>query len=183
MTLKETLLLIAADTRERARIEQKRCGVFFYVKLLLNPPALVVISYRFQHWLYRRGWPRVAELLRRANIVMFTADISSKAEIGEHFMLFHSNGIYVSDRVRIGRDVYLVHHNTIATGPRPGERADDLVEIADSVIIGCGARILGNITIGRDTFVGAGAVVTESLPDCSFHLGGPGEKSEFGEFP
>jgi len=179
MTLKETLLLIAADTRERARIEKKRYGVFSYLKLLLNPPALVVVCYRIQHWLYHGGWRRVAELLHRINVVLFTADISSQAEIGEHFMLFHSNCIYVSDRVRIGRNVYLVHHNTIATGPRPDERPDDWVEIADNVIVGCGARILGNVTIGRETFIGAGAVVTENLPECSFHLGGPGEESEF----
>lgn len=179
MTLKETLLLVAADTRERARIEKKRYGLLSYLKLLFNPPALAVVFYRFQHWLYRRGWPRAAELLRRTSIVLFTADISSQAEIGEHFMLFHSNCIYISHRVRIGRNVYLVHHNTIATGPRPDEQPEDWVEIADNVIVGCGARILGNLTIGRDTFVGAGAVVTESLPDCSFHLCGPGEKAEF----
>jgi len=95
-------------------------------------------------------------------------------------MLMHSNCIFIGNRVRIGRNVYLVHHNTIATGPRPDESSDDLVVIDDNVIVGCGARILGNITIGHDTFLGAGAVVTQSLPECSFHFAGPGEKNEFG---
>lgn len=178
MTLKQTLQLIAADTRERARLEQKPYHFASYLKLLLNPPAMAVVLYRFQHWLHTKGWPRLAEMLRRLNIMLFTADISSQAVIGEHFMLLHSNGICVGDRVRIGRNVYLVHHNTIATGPRPGEQSGDLVVIDDNVIVGCGARVLGNITIGHDTFLGAGAVVTESLPECSFHLAGPGEKNE-----
>jgi serine O-acetyltransferase len=82
----------------------------------------------------------------------------------------------VGDRVTLGRNVYLVHHNTIATGPRFDESSSDRVVIADNVIIGCGARVIGNISIGRDSFVGAGAVVTESLPDCSFHFSGPGER-------
>jgi serine O-acetyltransferase len=175
MTLKDTLRLIAADTRERSRIEQKRYGVVSYLKLALNPPALAVVIYRFQHWLHTGGWPRAAELLRRLNIVFFTTDISSQAVIGQHFMLFHANGIYVGDKVRIGSNVSLVHHNTISTGPRVGERSGDLVVVDDNVVIGCGARILGNITIGHDTFIGAGAVVTESLPECSFHFSGPGE--------
>ncbi len=178
MTLSQTLKLIAADTRERARIEQKRYGFASYLKLLLNPHALAVVIYRFQHWLHLRGWRRLAELLRRFSIIFFTADISPQAVIGEHFMLLHANGISVGDRVRIGRNVYLVHHNTIATGPRPDQGPDDAVVIDDNVIIGCGARIVGNVTIGHDSFIGAGAVVTESLPECSFHLAGPGEKIE-----
>lgn len=178
MTLKETLRLIAADTRERARIEQKRYGFTSYLKLPLNPHASAVVIYRFQHWLHAGGWRWLAEVLRRLNIVFFTADIGSAAVIGEHFMLLHSNGICVGDRVRIGNNVYLVHHNTIATGPRPDETPGDAVVIDDNVIVGCGARIVGNVTIGHDSFIGAGAVVTESLPECSFHLAGPGEKIE-----
>ncbi|HTB81373.1 MAG TPA: hypothetical protein VK717_10850 [Opitutaceae bacterium] len=178
MTLKDTFRLIAADTRERARIEEKPYGVAAYLKLAFNPPALAVIIYRFQHWLYAGGWRRIAELLRRLNIVLFTTDISSQAVIGQHFMLFHANGIYVGDRVRIGNNVSLVHHNTISTGPRVDEQSGDLVVVDDNVVIGCGARILGNITIGHDTFIGAGAVVTESLPECSFHFSGPGETME-----
>jgi serine O-acetyltransferase len=178
MTLKNTLRLIAADTRERCRLEQKRYGIIPYLKLLQNPPALVVTIFRFQHWLHRCGWTGLAEVLRRLNIVLFTTDIDSRAEIGEHFILFHANCIHIGDRVRIGNNVYLVHHNTIATGPRPDEQGDDAVVIDDNVVVGCGARILGNVTVGHDTFIGAGAVVMETLPECSFHFSGPGETVE-----
>jgi|SRR5580692_5007581 serine O-acetyltransferase len=178
MTLKHTLSLIAADTKERCRQDHKRYGAVSYLKLFFNPPALAVVIYRFQHWLYANGWPRAAEVLRRLNIVFFTTDISSRAVIGEHFILFHANGIYIGDKVRIGNNVSLVHHNTIATGPRADEQPGDLVVIDDNTVVGCGVRILGNLTIGHDTFIGTGAVVTESLPECSFHFAGPGEKVE-----
>lgn len=175
MTLGQTFSLIAADTRERARIEKKRYGFLSYLKLLLNPPALAVVSYRISHFFQINGWSLVAEVIRRATIVLLSSDISPKAVIGHHFMLFHANGIAIGDRVQIGANVYLVHHNTIDVGPRPDERPDDRVVIEDNVILGCGVRVLGNVSIGRESFVGAGAVVTESLPECSFHLSGPGE--------
>ena len=178
MTLKNTIRLIAADTRERARLENKRYGLVSYIKLLLNPHALAVIVYRLQHWLHTSGWPRLADVLRRFNVMMFTTDIGSAAVIGEHFMLLHANCIHIGNRVRIGSNVYLVHHNTIETGPRPGQSGDDLVVIDDNVVIGCGVRVVGNLTIGHDTFIGAGAVVTDSLPECSFYFSGPGEKAE-----
>jgi serine acetyltransferase len=178
MTLKTTLGLIAADTRERCRLEDKRYGAVSYLKLIFNPPGLVVVIYRLQHWLHASGWPRAAGVLRWINTVLFTTDISSQAVIGEHFVLYHTNGIYIGDKVRIGNNISLVHHNTIATGPRVDEQPGDLVVIDDNTVIGCGARIIGNLTVGHDTFIGAGAVVTESLPSHSFHCNGPGEMVE-----
>jgi serine O-acetyltransferase len=178
MKLKDTLRLIAADTRERCRLDHRRYGAVSYLKLIFNPPALVVVIYRFQHWLHAAGWPRAAGVLRWINTVFFTTDISSQAVIGEHFVLYHANGIYIGDHVRLGRNVSLIHHNTIATGPRIDEQPGDRVVIDDNTVVGCGARIIGNLTVGHDTFIGTAAVVTEDLPPHSFHFSGPGETVE-----
>ncbi|HXC01287.1 MAG TPA: hypothetical protein VNU49_01460 [Opitutaceae bacterium] len=178
MKLKDTLRIIAVDTRERCRLEDKPYGAFSYLKLIFNPPALAVVIYRFQHWLHTSGWPRAAAVLRWLNTVLFTTDISSRAVIGEHFFLYHANSIYIGDHVRIGNNISLIHHNTIATGPRVDEQPGDLVVIDDNTMVGCGVRIIGNLTVGHDSFIGTGAVVTESLPSHSFHFGGPGEKVE-----
>ena len=179
MTLSHTLRLIAADTRERNRLENKRYGFLSYIKILLNPPALAVVVYRFQHWLHTSGWTFAADLLRRFNLIFFKTEIDSRAEISEHFMLLHANAIVIGPGARIGRNVYLVHHNSIAAGLLPSGNSAGIVTIEDNVVLGCGARILGdNLTIGHDSFIGAGAVVTESLPECSFHYAGPGEKNE-----
>jgi len=51
-------------------------------------------------------------------------DIASQAVIAEHFMLAHANGIHIGEHVRIGRNVYLVHHNTVSTRPRVDERRE-----------------------------------------------------------
>jgi serine O-acetyltransferase len=178
MTLRHTLRLLAGDVRERCRLAQRRYGVLSYAKLLLTPPALAVILYRGQHWLHTSGWRRCAEGLRLLNIVLFTTDISSGAVIGEHFILYHANGINICGSARIGKNVHLVHHSTIATGPRPGEEPGDQVVIEDDVVLGCGVRVLGNLTVGTGSFLGAGAVVTASVPAYSFYLAGPGETAE-----
>jgi len=175
MTLRQTLRLIAGDTRERARLAERPYGPLAYVKLLLNPPALAVVLYRLQHWLHTSGWPGSAEGLRRLNLVLFTTDIASAAVIGEHFILYHANGINIGAGARLGNNVHLVHHSTVATGPRPGERPSDRVIIGDDVVMGCGVRVVGDLTVGTGAFLGAGAVVTESIPDYSFYLAGPGE--------
>ncbi|HTQ30715.1 MAG TPA: hypothetical protein VMI53_05845 [Opitutaceae bacterium] len=178
MTLKHSLRLIAEDTRERCRLEHKSYNAVSYLKLLFNPAALSVAIYRLQHGFHACGWRWAAGALHWWNTVLFTADISSQAVIGEHFILYHANGIYIGDKARLGNNVTLVHHNTIATGPRVDEQPDDLVVVEDNTVVGCGARIVGNLTIGHDTFIGAGAVVTESLPAYSFHFTGPGETTE-----
>ena len=159
---------------------QRPYGPFSYVKLLLNPPALAVVVFRFQHWLYSRGWRRSAEALRCLNVMLFTTDIDSAAVIGEHFVLYHANGINIGARARVGHNVHLVHHCTIATGPRPGEGPADQVVIEDDVVVGCGVRIVGDLTIGVGSFLGAGAVVTASVAPYSFYLTGPGENPESG---
>jgi serine O-acetyltransferase len=178
MKLKDTLRLIAAETRERCRLDHKGYSALSYLKLIFNPPALAVVIYRLQHWLHTSGWPRAAGTLRWLNTVLFTTDISSRAVIGEHFILYHANGIYIGDNVRIGNNITLIHHNTIATGPRVDEQPGDQVVIDDNTVIGCGVRIIGNLTVGHDSFIGTGAVVTESLPSHSFYFSGPGEIME-----
>jgi serine O-acetyltransferase len=178
MTLWQTLRLIASDTRERARLAGRPYGVFAYFKLLLNPPASAVVLYRIQHWLQTSGWPRCAEGFRQLNIVLFTTDIASAAVIGEHLIIYHANGINICARARLGKNVHLVYHNTIAIGPRPDERPGDQVIIEDDVVVGCGVRILGNLTVGTGAFLGAGAVVTESVPEYSFYVAGPGESAD-----
>lgn len=177
MTLQHTLRIIASDTRERCRLDHKGYNALSYLKLLFNPAALAVVIYRLQHWLHTSGWTRAAGLLRWANTVFFTTDISSQAIIGEHFILYHANGIFIGDQARLGNNIALVHHNTIATGPRLDQRPDDRVVIEDNTVVGCGARIIGNVTIGHDSFIGTGAVVTENLPPYSFHFSGPGEET------
>jgi serine O-acetyltransferase len=180
MKLRQTLRLAAGDIRERARLTQRPYGPFTYVKLLLTPPALAVVLYRGQHWLHSNGWTRFAEGLRFLNVVLFTTDIASTTVVGEHFMLYHGNGINIGGRVRIGNNVHLVHHSTIATGPSPWGSPSDEIVIEDDVVMGCGVRVLGNLTIGTGSFLTAGSVVTESIPAHSFYLAGPGEAADIG---
>jgi serine O-acetyltransferase len=178
MNLRQTLQQAAVDLRERALLAGRPYGLLTYVKLPLNPPALAVLLYRFQHWLHTSGWPGLAEALRYLNLVLFTTDIGSAARIDAPFILYHANGINIGGRARLGRNVHLVHHCTIATGPRVDERPDDCVVLEDDVIVGCGARIVGNLTVGAGAFIGAGAVALRDISPYSFYVAGPGESAD-----
>ena len=172
MTLLNTLHVIRGELQERARIEEKRFNWFSYVKLMFNPPALAVVIYRFQYYFATNRMQWIAELLRRLNIILFTTDIGSQAQIGRAFLLYHANDIVITPNCEIGPGVHLVHHNSILIGPRPGMNPEtDKVVIEENVVMGCGARVVGSLTIGHDSFIAANAVVTESLPPYSFYSG------------
>jgi serine O-acetyltransferase len=168
MTWRRTVGLIHEDLRQRQMLTGRSFGFFKGLKLLFYPPAQAGAIFRLQSWLQARGWRRLAGLLRGMNIVFHSVDIGSKAEIGSGFILYHANGIVIGDEVQAGRNLHLAHQNSIVTGPRPGgDPARDRIVIEDDVMLGCGARIFGSLTVGHHTLIGANAVVVESVPPYS----------------
>jgi len=171
MTLRKTLGLIHEDMRARQAGAGRSFGFLKSLKLLFYPPVQSVVIFRIQYWLNERGWSRLATLLKGLNIMLHSVDIGSRAEIDGGFVMLHSNCIVVGDQVKAGRNLHLAHHNAIVTGPRPGgDPALDRIVIEDDVLIGCGGRIFGSVTVGHDTLIGANAVVVESVPPYSLCL-------------
>jgi len=167
MTFRRAVWLLAADLREREAQAGKRYGWFSYVKIWFNPAALAVAFFRIQAWLHAAGWRRLATGVRNINIVLFSIDIGSRAQIDAGFIICHPNCVVIGDECVAGRKLILVHHNTIIMrGPGAAGR----VEIADDVTLGCGSRILGPVSVGANSFIGANAVVRENLPASSFHI-------------
>ena len=173
-SLSETLGLIKADLAHRARLDHKPCSLIYYLKVFFNPPALAVVVARLQIWAARRGLRVAAKMLAIFNIVMFTVEIQSGAEIGPGLVLAHANGVLISDYAVIGRNCVLMHQNSVVIGPREGvDPVDDRIVLADDVVVGLGARLVGNITIGNGSVIGANAVVTRSCPSGSVMVGVP----------
>ena len=169
MTFADTRFLIAEDLRERARRSGKRYTWFSYVKLGFDPPALAVAIFRLQAWLQAQGFSRLATGLRYLNLVAFSIDIGSRAQIGAGLIIYHPNCVVICDQCVAGKNLHLVHHNTVAIGPREtAHSATDRVRIGDDVVLGCGSRLVGPLTLGNHCFVGANAVVTEDAPPGSF---------------
>ena len=169
MTFAHTRFLIAEDLRQRACRSGKSYTWFSYVKLGFDPPALAVTIFRVQAWLQAQGFTRLATTLRFFNIVAFSIDIGSRAQIGAGLIIYHPSCVVICDQCVAGKNLHLVHHNTVAIGPRESaHRATDRVRIGDNVVLGCGSRIVGALTLGNHCFVGANAVVTTDAAAGSF---------------
>jgi serine O-acetyltransferase len=128
--------------------------------------------YRVNHWLWIHGWRFVARFLSQAARLITGIEIHPGAEIGRRFFVDHGMGVVIGETTIIGDDVTLYQGVTLGgTGKESGKRHPT---IGNDVVIGAGARVLGNITIGENSRVGAGSVVLRDVPDNSTVVGVPG---------
>ncbi|HTV64686.1 MAG TPA: serine O-acetyltransferase [Bryocella sp.] len=128
--------------------------------------------YRFHHWLWMHGRTFLARWLSQAARLITGIEIHPGAEIGRRFFVDHGMGVVIGETTIIGDDVTLFQGVTLGgTGKEHGKRHPTL---RNNVVIGAGARVLGNIVIGENSRVGAGSVVLRDVPDNSTVVGVPG---------
>jgi serine O-acetyltransferase len=129
-------------------------------------------GYRVHHWLWIHGWRFLARALSQWARLITGIEIHPGAEIGHRFFVDHGMGVVIGETTIIGDDVTLYQGVTLGgTGKETGKRHPTL---RNNVVIGAGARVLGNITIGENCRVGAGSVVLRDVPDNSTVVGVPG---------
>lgn len=139
---------------------------------LLYPGLHAIWAHRVSHGLWRRG----LRFLARANSQLARwatgVEIHPGARIGRRFFIDHGMGIVIGETAEIGDDVMLYHGVTLGgrTQDDTGKRHPTL---SDGVVVGAGAKVLGPITIGRSTVIGANAVVTKDAPADSILVGVP----------
>ncbi|MCB6182997.1 serine O-acetyltransferase [Leeia sp. TBRC 13508] len=118
--------------------------------------------YRVANWLWREGREALALHLQNRISEVFAVDIHPAANIGKGILLDHGTGFVVGETVVIDDDVSILQEVTLGgTGKETGDRHP---KIRSGVLIGAGAKILGNIEIGAGAKVGAGSVVLEPVP-------------------
>lgn len=128
--------------------------------------------YRFHHWLWIHGWRFLARFLSQAARLVTGIEIHPGAEIGRRFFVDHGMGVVIGETSIVGDDVTLYQGVTLGgTGKETGKRHPT---IRNNVVIGAGARVLGNIIVGENSRVGAGSVVLRDVPDNSTVVGVPG---------
>jgi serine O-acetyltransferase len=128
--------------------------------------------YRVNHWLWMHGWRFVARALSQVGRLITGIEIHPGAQIGHRFFVDHGMGVVVGETTIVGDDVTLYQGVTLGgTGKETGKRHPT---IGNNVVIGAGARVLGNITVGENSRVGAGSVVLRDVPDNSTVVGVPG---------
>jgi len=128
--------------------------------------------YRLNHWFWNHGMRLVARFLSQFARWLTGIEIHPGAEIGKRLFIDHGMGVVVGETTIIGDEVTIYQGVTLGgTGKEQGKRHPT---IGNGVVIGAGARVLGNIEIGHNSRIGAGWVVLRSIPDDSTVVGVPG---------
>ncbi|GAB4505691.1 MAG: serine O-acetyltransferase [Anaerolineales bacterium] len=141
--------------------------------LLVYSGLHAIWIHRITHWLWKRNLRFLARWLSQFARSLTGIEIHPGATIGPGFFIDHGMGVVIGETAEIGADVTLYHGVTLGgTSLSKGKRHPT---IGDRVVIGAGAKVLGNITIGSDSRIGANAVVVKSVPENSVVVGVPGQ--------
>lgn len=128
--------------------------------------------YRLNHWLWNHGMRLLSRWLSQVARLLTGIEIHPAAQIGKRLFIDHGMGVVIGETSVICDDVTLYQGVTLGgTGKEKGKRHPT---IGNGVVIGAGARILGNIRVGDNSRVGAGSVVLRDVPDNSTIVGVPG---------
>jgi serine O-acetyltransferase len=128
-------------------------------------------SYRIAHWLWQQGRESMALFLQNRISSVFAVDIHPAAKIGKGIMFDHATGIVIGETAVVEDDVSIMQSVTLGgTGKEAGDRHP---KVRKGVLIGAGAKILGNIEIGHCAQIGAGSVVLKEVPPCTTVAGVP----------
>jgi len=128
--------------------------------------------YRVNHWFWNHRLFLLGRFLSQVGRLVTGIEIHPGAKIGRRLFIDHGMGVVIGETAIVGDDVTLYQGVTLGgTGKEHGKRHPT---IEDDVVVGGGAKILGNITVGKNSRVGAGSVVLRNVPEHSTIVGVPG---------
>lgn len=128
---------------------------------LASPGLHALWAHRVSHAMWQNGARLPARLLSQAARAATGVEIHPGATIGRRFFIDHGMGVVIGETAEIGDDVMLYHGVTL--GGRSMEPVKRHPTLGDGVVVGAGAKVLGNITLGHGSQVGANAVVTRDV--------------------
>jgi L-malate glycosyltransferase len=138
---------------------------------MFNPVAF----YRLGRWMHIHRIPLLPRILEKMNMLIFHCYIPVETEIGEGFEVgYWGVGVVIHPKARIGRNVFVA--NGVTVGGR--NESPRLPTIEDDVFVATGAKLLGDITVGHGSVIGANAVVIRSVPPRSIAVGVPARISK-----
>ncbi len=129
-------------------------------------------SHRIAHDFYKKKWYFLARLISQISRFFTGVEIHPGAVIGRRFFIDHGSGVVIGETCEIGDDCTIYQGVTLGgTGKEKGKRHPTL---KNNVLVATGAKVLGSITIGNNSKVGAGSVVLKDVPENSTVVGIPG---------
>jgi serine O-acetyltransferase len=161
----------AAEADLRAVFERDPACKGYVQPFLFFKGFLSLQTHRVSHWLWTRGRESMAFYLQSRMSELFQVDIHPAAVIGKGAFFDHGTGIVIGETAVVGDDVSILHGVTL--GGTSADRVDRHPKVGKGVLIGAGAHIIGNITIGDFAKVGTGSVVTKPVPSGCTAVGVP----------
>src|SRR5574341_488444 len=143
---------------------------------LAYPGFHAILIHRLAHWLWQRRLTTLARFVSHVGRFLTGIEIHPGAKIGRRFFIYHGMGVVIGETAEVGDDVTIYQGVTLGGTSRSKEKRHPTVE--DGVLVGVDATILGPVTIGRNSKVGAGAVVVNDVPPNSTVVGIPGRVVE-----
>jgi len=143
----------------------------FVQPLLYFKGFQAIQSYRIGNWLWRQGRKDMANLIQMRTSEVFGVDIHPAAKIGKGLMIDHAHSIVIGETAVVGDNVSMLHSVTL--GGTGKEDEDRHPKIDDGVLIGAGAKVLGNIRVGCCSRIAAGSVVLNEVPPATTVAGVP----------
>ena len=149
------------------------------IDFIFNYPGVWAIAwYRVSHKLYKANFKRIARMLMGFTQILTHIDIHPAAVIGQRVFIDHGNGVVIGETSVIEDDVLIYQGVTLGgVSLKHGKRHPT---VKRGAVLGAGAKILGNITIGENAKIGANSVVVKEVPDCSTAIGIPAHVIEKG---
>ncbi|HEC1884987.1 TPA: serine O-acetyltransferase [Campylobacter jejuni] len=133
------------------------------IELFFNYPGVwAVVNYRFAHFFYIRNFKRIARMISGISQFLTGVDLHPGAKLGRRIFIDHANGVVIGQTAIIEDDV-LIYQGVTLGGTSLEKGIKRHPTIKKGVIIGSGAKVLGNITIGENAKIGSNAVVVKDI--------------------
>ena len=150
------------------------------IELFFNYPGVwALANYRIANRLYKRGFKRLARAIMGISQIITNTDIHPGCTIGRRVFFDHAFGLVIGETAIVGDDV-LIYQGVTLGGVSLERGVKRHPTIKNGTVIGSGAKILGDITIGQNCRIGSNSVVVKSIPDDSTAVGVPARVIEKG---
>lgn len=183
ITLSFILISLIFRKEIEACFERDPAATNFFEVILTYSGLHALISHRIAHALWKLKIPFLPRIISQASRFITGIEIHPGANIGKGLFIDHGMGVVIGETSVVGDNVTIFQGVTLGgTGKERGKRHPT---IGNNVVIGAGAKILGNINIGDNVNIGANAVVIRDVPPNSTVVGVPGRiaKKEGRKFP
>lgn len=157
-------------------IYEKDPAIKSKMEVFLYPSFHATINHKLAHWLYTKKMFFLARLISTISRFFTGIEIHPGAKIGKRVFFDHGIGVVIGESAIVGDDCVIYHGVTLGNLKPVGFKRHPT--IGNNVMIGAGAKILGNIVIGNNVVVGANSVVMKDVPDNVNVVGVPGQIKE-----